>query len=103
MEIIKEYSIQNGKYTIIIEQHEMRMSHMVNGFAIINIETKEFIINLLNSIWDFNGFKEEGKILIIQCRKYPYGQDYTITMNLLKGTMNFNGKKCKINQYKELL
>lgn len=99
----KEYNILNGQYKLITKQHEMRMSHFVNGFAIINTTTKTQIINLLNSIWHLTSFEEQEEILILQCEKYPYRIPYTITMNLKKGIMNIHGVKCKMEQYREFL
>ncbi|WP_271766688.1 hypothetical protein [Aquimarina algiphila] len=99
----KEHSIQNGKYKIIIEQHEMRMSHLVNGFAIVNTATKSHVINLLNSIWDLVSFEEEGEKIILQCRKYPYGIPYTLKIIFSKRILYVNGVKHKIEYHKELL
>lgn len=99
----KKHSLLNGRYTLITEEREMRMSHLVNGFAIIDTATKKYLTNALGLMWHLMSFEEKGDTITLQCKKYPYGIPGTITINFPKGLLYVNRVRYKMEQYRDVL
>ena len=95
-----ERLIFDGKFTLVTEGTEVRMSLWINGFGLTNTTTKEEILPVMHS-FNLDHFEENGNILSVKFRIYPNGsKDYEVEINPFEKTFTYNATKHNLSDFK---
>lgn len=99
-----EYSICFNQYVICTILNEMRMSHWVNRFYIIDAVTAVMLLDFRSEACDYMGHKEVNGGLEIQFRIYPEGNRcYKINIDFENKRLFCNDKTYPFGNLDELL
>lgn len=95
----KEQEILNGKFTLITEFNEFKMSLWVNGFGIIENNTQKEILPF-NSSFDLQDFTEKGTTVDIKFRIYPNGaKTYLVSIDLFEEYFIYLTKRYSLKEF----
>ena len=95
----QEQNIFNGRFKLITEDNEFKMSLWVKGFGIIDNTTEEEVLAFMS---DFNldDFKETGNVLKVKFKIYPNGaKQYEADIDPFTKTFIYNGKTIALENF----
>ena len=94
-----DHDIFNGKFKIITEENEFRMSHWVKGFGIFDNTNNDWILEL-NRSFPLDTFEELEKTLKINFRISPNGSvQYEINIDPFNKIFTYNHETYNIKDF----
>lgn len=95
----EERELFNGKFSLITEENEFRMSHWVKGFGIMDSATRSYILELQSSC-HLESYEEVGNLLRVHFRVYPNGAGlYTVEIEPFAQTFHYNNQTFRLEEF----
>ena len=96
----KEHLIFGGKFTLLTEERDFRMSLWIKGFGLIDTATKKTILPVM-STFNLDHFEENGNILLVKFRIYPNGfKGYKVEINPFEKTFTYHATERNLSDFK---
>lgn len=94
-----EVKIFGGKFIIITEDNEFRMSHWVKGFGIMDSATRNWVLELECS-FNLEKFEETNNTLQVFFQVYGerYGQ-FEVDINPFEETFSYNNQVLSLKEF----
>ncbi|TEW50160.1 hypothetical protein [Psychromonas algicola] len=92
-----EQYFHQGRITLEIVPHEMKMSHWVYAPTLTDTLSDHCYFNLTNKVWDLISAKEDESSITLLLRKYSKDlQEYEIQIFIDKNEALINGKAISV-------